>query len=355
MSDPAPSSIPSPPPNAAASPTSPQATPPSIPSHVTDPPASSNNQAEPPLAHPATSQNTQEDEAGPSERPSTIPPAVPPQGPSSAPSGATAEPSTTPGSAAGPSGPPPLIYQNYCITLPSEEQLWSQTDVPTSSLKIKGRLATIWEESLRHMDSLPSPTQIDQFAELYTKACAESLIMNYSFHATHHQNKMLRDHVTELELQLNDPTQASHASRAEIKALTSRKNSLEVSLALTKHELEELQQKQSQANNVHQQSMNQQALEHQRAMDQLVQKLCAAETLVQDQDQKLKSQEALLKSQKIQLTSQAIELATARSKLAQARATTEGVSTTLALYKEGENDRCLQNRAMYLRSPEFCA
>ncbi|XP_042401087.1 probable serine/threonine-protein kinase samkC [Zingiber officinale] len=202
-----PSSIPSPPPTVAASPPSPHVTPPPIPGPVTDPPNSSNTQAEPPLAHPSTSQHAHDNEAGPSERPSTIPPA------------------------------------------------------------------------------------------------------------------------------------ASHALRAEIKDLTSRKNNLEVSLALTNHELEELQEKQSQADNVHQQSMNQQALEHQRAMDQLVQKLRAAETLVQDQDQKLKSQEALLKSQETQLTSQATELATARSELAQARATTEGVSTALAIYREGENDR----------------
>ncbi|XP_042415225.1 proline-rich protein 36-like [Zingiber officinale] len=198
MSDSGPSSIPSPPPIAAASPPSPQVTPRPIPSHVADPPTSSNNQAEPPLAHPSTSQHAHDNKASPSERPSTIPPAVPHQGPSSTPSGATAEPSAPPGSAAGPSGPPLLIYQNYYTTLPYEEQLWSQTDVPTSSLKIKGRLATLWEESLRHMDSLPPPDQIDQFAELYIKARAESLIVNHSFHTTHYQNKMLRDHVAEL-------------------------------------------------------------------------------------------------------------------------------------------------------------
>ncbi|XP_042426154.1 vegetative cell wall protein gp1-like [Zingiber officinale] len=209
MSDPVPSSIPSPL-NAAASPTPPQATPPSIPSHVADPPTLSSNQAEPPLVHPATSQNVQDNEAGPSERPSTIPSAMPHQGPSSTPFDTTVEPSAPPGSAAGPSGPPPLIYQNYYITLPSEAPLWSQTDVPTSSLKIKGHLATLWEESLWHMNSLPPPAQMDQFAELYVKACAESLIMNHSFHATHYQNKMLRDHVAELELQLNDPAQANH-------------------------------------------------------------------------------------------------------------------------------------------------
>ncbi|XP_042380430.1 transcription elongation regulator 1-like [Zingiber officinale] len=310
MSNSGPSSIPSPPPNAATSPPSPHVAPPPIPSHVVDPPTSSNNQAKSPLAHLSTSQHAQDDEAGPLERPSTIPPAVPPQGHSSAPSCATVEPSTPPGSAAGPSGPPPLSYQNYCTTLPSEEQLWSQTDVPTSSLKIKGRLATLWEESLHHMDSLTPPAQMDQFAELYVK-------------------------VAELELQLNDPAQASHALRAEIKDLTKKKNSLEVSLAITDHKLRDLQEKQSHTDSVHQQSMNQQALEHQRAMDQLTQKLHAVEALVQDQDQKLKSQEALLKSQETQLTSQATELSTARSELAQARATTEGVSTALAIYREG--------------------
>ncbi|XP_042437209.1 putative uncharacterized protein DDB_G0290521 [Zingiber officinale] len=233
MPDSGPSSIPSPP-HAAVFTPSPQVTPPPIPSHAVDPPTSSSNQAEPPLAHPSTSQHphgyatskhAHDDEAGPSERPSTVSTVVPPQGPSSAPSSTTTEPSAPPGSAAGPSGPPPLIYQNYCITLLSEEQLWSQTDVPTSSLKIKGRLATIWEESLRYMDSLPPPTQMDRFAELYIKILL---------------NKMLRDRVAELELQLNDPAQASHALRAEIKTLTSRKNSLEVSPALTNHELEEL-------------------------------------------------------------------------------------------------------------------
>ncbi|XP_042416043.1 SH3 domain-containing protein C23A1.17-like [Zingiber officinale] len=311
--DSSPSSLPSPP-HATDFTPSHQVTPPPIPSHVDGPPILSSNQAEPPLAQPFSAQHAQGDEVGPSTRPSVTPPppAEPSQGPSSAPSGATAEPSATPGSAAGPSGPPPLTtepsatpssaagpsgpppltYQDYCTTFPSEAQLWSQTDVPTNSLKMKDTSGIF---------------------------------------------------------------QASHALRAEIKSLTTRKNSLEVSLALTEHELEELQEKQSQADNVHQQSMNQQALEHQRVMDQLVQKLRAAETLMHDQDQKLKSQEVLLKSRETQLTSQATKLTTARNELAQAMATTEGVSTALALYREGESDRCLRHRAEYLRSPEFCA
>ncbi|XP_042441486.1 mucin-1-like [Zingiber officinale] len=292
MSNPAPSSIPSPPPNAAASPTSLQATPLSIRGNVADPPASFNNQAEPPVAHPATSQNTQEDEVGPSERPSIIPPAVPPQGPSLAPSGATAEPSAPPNSAA----------DRCSHQLPKDKR-------PTNHYM--GRKPAAYEFLAFPGPDGPICRVIYKDTSYMSQAYEESLIMNHSFHVTHHQNKMLRDRVTELELQLNDPTQASHALRTEIKALTSRKNSLEVSLALTEHELEELQEKQSQADNVHRQSMNQQALDHQRAMDQLAQKLRTTKTL--------------------------------------ARATTEGVSTALALYREGENDRYLQNRAMYLR------
>ncbi|XP_042416086.1 formin-1-like [Zingiber officinale] len=262
--DSGPSSIPSPPPAAAASPPPPIVTPPPIPSQVNDPPTSSDIQVEPPLAQPSTSQEPQGDEAGPSERPSVTPPVAPSQGPSSAPSGSTAEPSAPLGSAAGPSEPPPITHHCYCTTVPSKERLWSRADVPTSSLKIKGRLATLWEESIQHMDFLPPLAQMDKFVELYIK------------------NKVLRDQVAELELQLNDPAQASHALRAEIKDLTKKKNSLEVSLALANHELKDLREKQSRVDIVHQQSINQQALKHQRAMEQLAQKLRAAETLARN-------------------------------------------------------------------------
>ncbi|XP_042437281.1 formin-1-like [Zingiber officinale] len=382
VSDSGPSSIPSPPPVAAASPPPPIVTPPPIPSQVNDPPTPSDTQVEPLLAQPSTSQQLQGGEAGPFERPSTTPPSAPSQEPPSAPSGSTVgpssplgsvagpseRPSSTPpsapsqeppsapsgstvglsvplGSAAGPSEPPPLTHYCYCTTTPSEERLWSRADVPTSSLRIKGRLATLWEESIQHMNSLPPPAQMDKFSELYIKACAESMAVNNSFHAIHYQNKMLRDKVAELELQLNGPVQASHALRAEIKDMTKKKNSLEVSLAQANYELKGLKEEQSRVDVVHQQSIDQQALEHQRAMDQLAQKLRAAETLTQEQDKKLKSQEA-------QLTSQTVELTAARNELA--RATAEGASTVLAIYKEGENGRCQQNRALYLRSPEFC-
>ncbi|XP_042380160.1 formin-like [Zingiber officinale] len=360
VSDSGPSFVPSPPPNAAASLPPPYVTPPPIPSPVNDPPIPSVTQVEPPLAQPSTSQQTQGDEAVPSECPSIIPPVVPPQGPSSAPSNSPADPSALPSSIAGPSDPSHLTYHSYCTSVPSEGRLWSRTDVPTSSLKMKGRLAILWEESVQHMDSLPPSALMDKFAELYIKlnfeafrtACAESLKVNNSFHAIYHQNKVLRDQVAELELQLNDPAQGSHALRAKIEDLTRQKNSLETSLAQANHELKDLQEKQSQVDLKHQQSIDQQCF--QRAMEQLTQKLRVAETLSQNQDQKLKSQEALLKSQETQLTSQATELATAQNELAQARATTEGVSTALAIYREGENDCCLRNRALYLRSLEFC-
>ncbi|XP_042460110.1 formin-1-like [Zingiber officinale] len=298
--DSSPSAIPSPsPPVAVASPPSPPiATPTPVPSQayvLPDPstvpvkpplaqPSPSEVQVDPPLVQPSTSQQPPSIEAGPSQRPSsTTSPPEPSLVPPSAPSGSAARPSS---SAAGPSQP-------------------------------------------------PSPV------------CAKSLTINKSFHAVHYQNKMLRDKVVELELQLNNPMQANHALRAEVKDLAKRKNSLEVSLAISDRELKGLKEEKSQVDVVHQQYMDQQTLEHRRAIDQLTQKLRVAETLAQEQGKKLKSQEA-------QLTSQAAELLTARTELAQARVTAEGISTALAIYKEGENDSCQQSHTLYLRSPEFC-
>ncbi|XP_042423363.1 nucleosome-remodeling factor subunit BPTF-like [Zingiber officinale] len=343
--DSGPSTIPPPPPIATTTPPLPTAvTPTSIPSQA-DAPAPSEVQVEPPLAQPSPSQQHQSTEASPSNRPSpaTSPP-EPSRVPPSAPSGSAAGPS---GSAVGPSQPPPPVPLYYRTTAPSEAELQSRQDVPTSSLTMKGCLATLWEESMHQMELLLPPSQMDRFSELYIKACAESLMINQSFHAIHHQNKMLRDKVTELELQLNNSAQASHALRAEVKDLTKKKNYLEVSLALANHELKGVKEEKSQVDVVHHQCMDQQSLVHQRAVDQLTQKLCAAETLAQEWDKKLKSQAT-------QLTSQAAEVLTARTELAQARATAEGVSIAQAIYKEGENDRYQQSRALYLRSPEFC-
>ncbi|XP_042409949.1 nascent polypeptide-associated complex subunit alpha, muscle-specific form-like [Zingiber officinale] len=286
----------------------------------------------PPIATPPPHRSTK---VGPSHRPSHRPstatsPPEPSQVPPSAPSGSAVGPS---GLAARPSQPPPPVSHFCRTTAPSEVGLQSRYDVPTSFLIMKGRLATLWGESMHQIELLPPHAQMERFSELYIKACAESLIVNQSFHSIHHQNKVLRDRVAELELQLNDPAQASHALRAEIKDLTKRKNHLEVSLAHTNHRFKVLQEEKIQVDVAHQQRMDQQTLEHQRSIDQLTQKLRAAETLAQEQDKKLKFQVA-------QLISQTTELLTARTELAQAPATTEGVSTALAIYKEGENDRC---------------
>ncbi|XP_042386397.1 translation initiation factor IF-2-like [Zingiber officinale] len=319
VSDSDPSSIPSPSPHVAVTspPPPPVATPPHVPSQANVPPDPPTTPVEPSIApssppaqpptQPSTSQQHQNTEADPSRRspPSTSPP-EPSSVPPSAPSGSAAGPSS---SAAGPSQPPPPVPQFYRTTAPSEIGMHSRHDVSTSFLIMKGRLATLWGESMHQMEILPPPAQMERFSELYIKA--------------------------------------SHALRTEIKELTKKKNSLEVSLARANHELKGLKEEKSQVDIVHQQSMDQQALEHQRAIDQLTQKLRAAETLAQEHEKKLKSQAT-------QLTSQAAELLTTRNKLAQARTTAEGVSTTLTLYKEGENDRCQQSHALCLHSPEFC-
>ncbi|XP_042380453.1 vegetative cell wall protein gp1-like [Zingiber officinale] len=213
-------SPPSPP--VATRPPPPVATTTPIPSQADAPPDPPKAPTEPPLAQPSTSRQHPSTEAGPSHRPS---PATSPPEPSHVP------PSLPFGSAAGPSQPPPPTHHHYRTTAPSEAGLRSRQDVPTNFLTMKGRLATLWEESMQQMELLSPPAQMDRFSELYIKACVESLIINQSFHATHYQSKVLRDMVAELELQLNDPAQASYALRAEIKDLTRRKTHLEVSLA----------------------------------------------------------------------------------------------------------------------------
>ncbi|XP_042377370.1 bromodomain-containing protein 4-like [Zingiber officinale] len=172
-------------------PSPPVATTTPIPSQADAPPDPPEVPAEPPLAQPSPSQQHQSTEASPSPyfSPTTSPPEpshVPPSAPSD--------------SAVGPSQPPPPTHHHYRTTTPSEARLRSRQDVPTSTLTMKGHLANLWEESMHQMELLPQPAQMDIFSELYTKACAESLIINQSFHATHYQNKVLRDKVTELEL-----------------------------------------------------------------------------------------------------------------------------------------------------------
>ncbi|XP_042425960.1 vegetative cell wall protein gp1-like [Zingiber officinale] len=269
MPDSGPSAIPSPsPPVATTSPPSPPvATPPPVPSQATVPPDPTAIPVEPPTAQhsppaqpptqPSTSQQHQNTEADPSRRspPATSPPEPSPV-PPSAPSRSAAGPSSF---AAGPSQPPPPAPLYYRTTAPSEAGLQSRRDVPTNSLTMKGRLATVWEESRRQTELLPPLAQMDRSSELYIK--------------------MLQDKVTELELQLNNPAQASYALRAEVKSLTKNKNSLEVSLTISDQKLKDLKEERSQVEVMHQQRMDQQILEHQRIVDQLTQKLCAAETL----------------------------------------------------------------------------
>ncbi|XP_042443837.1 proline-rich receptor-like protein kinase PERK10 [Zingiber officinale] len=117
-----------------------------IPSQVDAPPNPPEVPAEPPLAQPSPPQQHRSTEAGPSRR---LSPATSPPEPSSAP------PSAPSSSAAGPSQPPPPGYHHYRTTTPSEAGLRSRQDVPTSTLKMKGYLATLWEESIVGTPSCP--------------------------------------------------------------------------------------------------------------------------------------------------------------------------------------------------------
>ncbi|XP_042437187.1 putative uncharacterized protein DDB_G0290521 [Zingiber officinale] len=218
MPDPDSSTIPSPsPPFATTSPPSPPITTQApVPSRTDVPPAPTaipmdlptaqhSPSAQPPTQPSMSSQHpSTEDDPSRRSSPVTSPPEPSPV-PPSAPSGSAAGPSN---SAAGPSQPPPPVHLHYHTSTPSETGLQSRRDVPISSLTMKGHLSIVWEESRHQMQLLPPLAQMDRFSELYIK-----------------------DKITELELQLNDPVQASHALRAEIKALTKKKNSLEVSLA----------------------------------------------------------------------------------------------------------------------------
>ncbi|XP_042465863.1 extensin-like [Zingiber officinale] len=162
--DSGPSTIPPPPPTATTtSPSPPIATPTLVLSQTEVPPAPSAVSFEPPPAQPSTSQQHQSSEAGPSHRPSpaTSPP-EPSQVPPSVPSGSAARPSS---SVAGPFQPPPSVPLYYRTTTPFEAGLQSRRDVPTSSLTMKDRLTTLWEESMHQMELLPPlPRWIDSLS-----------------------------------------------------------------------------------------------------------------------------------------------------------------------------------------------
>ncbi|XP_042405129.1 uncharacterized protein LOC121995460 [Zingiber officinale] len=246
------------------------------------------------------------------------------------------EPSPAPpGADTGPSQPSSSARHHYRTTISSEAALARRHDVPTSLLIMKGCLGSLWAESMSQMYSASPLSQMDRFSKSWVKTHAESLVLNQSFHALHHESKELRERVSELELQLNDPAQASYALRAEIQALTNQTNRQKSSLVQVKDELRAMREERTASEAGYQQQLAHQAQEIQ-----------SKDTLLQEKNKKLEAQAA-------QLETQAAELGALKAELSQSRAALTGVSTALAVYQEGEEDRCLQSRISYLTSPEF--
>ncbi|XP_042404643.1 uncharacterized protein LOC121994788 [Zingiber officinale] len=232
-------------------------------------------------------------------------------------------PPAPPSSDAGPSQPSSSARHHYRTTIPSEAALARQHDTPTSILMMRGCLGSLWAESMSQMDSASPLVQMDRFSKSWAKTHAESLVLNQSFHALHHESKELRERVSELELQLNDPTQASYALRAEVQALTNQTNRQKRSLVQVKDELQDLKEERAASKAGYQQQLAHQAQEIQ-----------SKDTLLQERNKKLEVQAA-------QLETQAAELRALKAELSQSRAALTGVSTALAVYREGESDRCL--------------
>ncbi|XP_042380093.1 uncharacterized protein PB18E9.04c-like [Zingiber officinale] len=126
-------------PSTVPSPSPPVATTTPIPSREDAPPDPPEVPTEPPLAQPSTSQQHPSTEADPSHHPSPT---------TSTPEPFHVPPSAPSGSAVGPSQPPPPVHHHYRTTAPSEAGLRSRQDVSTSSFTMKGRLATLWEETV---------------------------------------------------------------------------------------------------------------------------------------------------------------------------------------------------------------
>ncbi|XP_042404758.1 uncharacterized protein LOC121994950 [Zingiber officinale] len=208
-------------------------------------------------------------------------------------------------------------------------------DAPTSLLMMRGCLGSLWAESMSQMASAPPLVQMDRFSKSWAKTHAESLVLNQSFHALHHESKELRERVSELELQLNDPAQASYALRAEIQALTNQTNRQKSSLRQVKDELRAMREERATSEAGYQQQLVHQAQETQ-----------SKDTLLQEKNNRLEVQAA-------QLEAQGAELRALREELSQSRAALTGVSTALTIYQEGEEDRCLRSRMSYLTSLEF--
>ncbi|XP_042410041.1 uncharacterized protein LOC121999421 [Zingiber officinale] len=164
-------------------------------------------------------------------------------------------PPAPPGADAGPSQPSSSTRHRYRTTIPSEAALARRSDSPTSLLMMKGCLGNLWAESMDQMGNAPPLVQMD--------------------------SKELRERVSELELQLNDPAQAGYALRAEIQALTNQTDRQKRSLIQVKDELQAMREERAASEAGYQQQLAHQAQEIQ-----------SKDTLLQEKNNKLEVQAA---------------------------------------------------------------
>ncbi|XP_042460747.1 mitogen-activated protein kinase 7-like [Zingiber officinale] len=151
-------------------------------------------------------------------------------------------------------------------------------------------------QSMSQMDNAPPLVQMDRFSKSWAKVIssiqthAESLVLNQSFHNLHHESKELRERVSELESQLNDPARASHALRAEIQALTNQTDRQKRSLVQVKDELRAVREERAASEAGYQQQLAHQAQEIQ-----------SKDILLQEKNKKLEVQAAQLETQAAEL------------------------------------------------------
>ncbi|XP_042456252.1 MAP7 domain-containing protein 1-like [Zingiber officinale] len=180
-------------------------------------------------------------------------------------------PPAPPGADAGPSQPSFSARHCYRTTIPSEAALARRPDASTSLLMMKGCLGSLWAESMDQMGDAPPLAQMDR--------------------------KELQERVSELELQLNDPTQASYALRAEIQALTNQTDRQKQSLIQVKDELRAMREERAASEAGYQQQLAHQA--------QVIQ---SRDTLLQERSEKLEVQAAQLETQAAELRALKAEL-----------------------------------------------
>ncbi|XP_042441416.1 MAP7 domain-containing protein 1-like [Zingiber officinale] len=190
------------------------------------------------------------------------------------------QPPAPPGADAGPSQSSSFARHRYRTTIPSEAAIARQPDAPTSLLMMKGCLGSLWAESMDQMGGAPPLVQMD--------------------------SKELRERVSELELQLNDPAQASYALRAEIQALTNQTDRQKRSLIQVKDELQAMREERTASEAGYQQQLAHQA-----------QEIRSKDTLLQERGERLEVQAA-------QLETQAAELRALKAELSQSRAALSG-------------------------------